>query len=84
MGVFQEIKGFVFGQCTDCDPSGGYGNLTLDQIFDDYLLPHKIPAFRGAMIGHVPKQFLLPHGAKVILDADQGILTTDQSIFKTV
>ena len=84
MGVFQEIKGFVFGQCTDCDPSGGYGNLTLDQIFDDYLLPHKIPAFRGAMIGHVPKQFLLPHGAKVILDADQGTLTTDQSIFNTV
>lgn len=84
MGVFKDIKGFVFGQCTDCDPSGGYGNLTLDQIFDDYLLPHKIPAFRGSMIGHVPKQFLLPHGARVIMDADQGTLTTDQSIFETV
>lgn len=82
MGVFKEIKGFVFGQCTDCDPSGGYGNLTLDQIFDDYLLPHKIPAYRGAMIGHVPKQFLLPVGANVNLDADKGTLTTTQPIFK--
>ncbi|WP_339922919.1 LD-carboxypeptidase [uncultured Cyclobacterium sp.] len=82
MGVFEEIKGFVFGQCTDCDPSGGYGNLTIDQIFDDYLLPHKIPAYRGAMIGHVPKQFLLPFGAKVMLDADKGTLTTMQPIFQ--
>lgn len=81
MGVFKEIKGFVFGQCTDCDPSGGYGNLTLNQIFDDYLLPHKIPAFRGSMIGHIPKQFLLPHGARVNMDANQGTLTTDQPIF---
>lgn len=82
MGVFREIRGFVFGQCTDCDPSGGYGNLTLDQIFDDYLLPHKIPAFRGAMIGHVPKQFLLPFGANMTMDADQGILETRGAIFQ--
>jgi muramoyltetrapeptide carboxypeptidase len=82
MGVFEEIKGFVFGQCTDCDPSGGYGVLTLDQIFDDYLLPHKIPAYRGAMIGHVPRQFILPFGARVTLNADQGTLTTTEPIFQ--
>jgi len=81
MGVFEEIKGFVFGQCTDCDPSGGYGNLTIDQIFDDYLLPHKIPAYRGAMIGHIPKQFLLPFGTRVVLDAEKGTLATTQPIF---
>jgi muramoyltetrapeptide carboxypeptidase len=82
MGVFKEIKGFVFGQCTDCDPSGGYGNLTLDQIFDDYLLPHIIPAYRGAMIGHVPRQFILPFGARVPLNADLGTLTTTEAIFQ--
>ncbi|SEJ36094.1 muramoyltetrapeptide carboxypeptidase [Cyclobacterium xiamenense] len=82
MGVLKEIKGFVFGQCTDCDPSGGYGNLTIDQILDDYLLPLRIPAYRGAMIGHVPKQFLLPFGAKVTLDADAGTLETDEAIFQ--
>jgi muramoyltetrapeptide carboxypeptidase len=82
MGVLKEIAGFVFGQCTDCDPSGGYGNLTIDQILDDYLLPLKIPAYRGAMIGHVPKQFLLPFGAKISMDADAGILETDEAIFQ--
>lgn len=82
MEVFKDIKGFVFGQCTDCDPGGGYGNLTLDQIFDDYLLPHKIPAFRGAMIGHVPKQFLLPFGAKMAMDAGKGILETREALFQ--
>ncbi|WP_162341996.1 S66 peptidase family protein [Cyclobacterium salsum] len=82
MGVFNEIKGFVFGQCTDCDPSGGYGNLTIDQILDDYLLHLKIPAYRGAMIGHVPKQFLLPFGAKMTMDAETGILETNGPIFQ--
>ncbi|SHN28390.1 muramoyltetrapeptide carboxypeptidase [Cyclobacterium lianum] len=82
MGVFRQISGFVFGQCTDCDPGGGYGNLTLDQIFDDYLLPHKIPAFRGAMIGHIPSQFLLPFGAKMAMDANRGILETREALFQ--
>jgi muramoyltetrapeptide carboxypeptidase len=82
MGVFSEIKGFVFGQCTDCDPSGGFGNLTIDQILDDYLLHLKIPAYRGAMIGHVPKQFLLPFGAKMTMDAETGMLETNGPIFQ--
>ncbi|MDN3686771.1 S66 peptidase family protein [Cyclobacterium jeungdonense] len=82
MGVFKDINGFVFGQCTDCDPTGGYGNLTLDQILDDYLLHLKIPAYRGAMIGHVPKQFLLPFGAKMTMDSETGILETNGPIFQ--
>ncbi|MEX0883697.1 MAG: LD-carboxypeptidase [Cyclobacteriaceae bacterium] len=82
MGVFTKIKGFVFGQCTDCNPSGGYGNLTLDQLFDDYILPLKIPAYRGAMIGHIPKQFILPFGAKVGMDAEKGILELKEKIFQ--
>ena len=81
MGALDKIKGFVFGQCTDCDPSSGYGNLTLDQIFDDYILPLKIPAYRGAMIGHIPRQFILPMGAKVKLDADQGTIQLEEKVF---
>nr|MBI1229863.1 LD-carboxypeptidase [Cytophagales bacterium] len=81
MGALDKIKGFVFGQCTDCDPSSGYGNLTLDQIFDDYILPLKIPAYRGAMIGHIPRQFILPMGAQVTLDADQGTIQLEERVF---
>ena len=53
MGALDKISGFIFGECTDCKPGDGYGSLTLEQIFDDYIRPLKIPAYRGAMIGHI-------------------------------
>ncbi|MFD2033942.1 LD-carboxypeptidase [Belliella marina] len=80
-GTLDQIKGFVFGQCTDCTPSGGYGSLTLDDVLDDYILPLGIPAYKGAMIGHIPKQFIVPVGAKVSLDADQGTISLLEPIF---
>jgi len=71
-GALDAIAGFVFGQCTDCDPGEGYGSLTLDQIFDDHIKPLGIPAYRGAMIGHIREQFIVPVGGQVELDADAG------------
>jgi muramoyltetrapeptide carboxypeptidase len=81
-GTLGKIKGFVFGQCTDCNPGGGYGSLTLDDILDDYILPLKIPAFKGAMIGHVPKQFIIPIGATVEMDATAGTIALTSPLFK--
>ncbi len=81
MGALDKIKGFIFGYCTDCSPSSGYGNLTLDQIFEDFILPLKIPAYRGAMIGHEPKQFILPVGGKVAMDADKGRFWMTSNVF---
>ncbi|MCC5939040.1 MAG: LD-carboxypeptidase [Lunatimonas sp.] len=83
MGALDQIRGFIFGQCTDCDPSTGYGNLNLDQIFDDYILPLDIPAYRGAMIGHVPKQFILPMGARVSMNADKGVFNLLEPVFRS-
>ena len=82
-GTLSKIKGFIFGQCTDCNPGGGYGSLTLDDILDDYILPLNIPAYRGAMIGHVAKQFIIPVGAMVEMDADAGTFTLKENIFKS-
>lgn len=56
-GVLSKIKGFIFGKCTNCEPHGGYGSLTIDEILDDYIKPLRIPAFKGAMIGHIRDQF---------------------------
>ncbi|EOZ92624.1 Muramoyltetrapeptide carboxypeptidase [Indibacter alkaliphilus LW1] len=81
-GTLSKIKGFIFGQCTNCTPGGGYGSLTLDDILDDYILPLKIPAYKGAMIGHVPKQFIVPVGAEVEMDAENGTFTMLKPIFK--
>lgn len=81
-GTLDLIKGFVFGQCSACEPSGGYGSLTLDQVLDDYILPLKIPAYSGAMIGHIAKQFIIPVGAQVAMDADKGTISLLESVFQ--
>jgi muramoyltetrapeptide carboxypeptidase len=71
-GILSQIKGFIYGKCTNCGPSGGYGSLTLDQMLQDYIKPLGIPAYSGAMIGHIADQFLLPVGVKVRMDASIG------------
>jgi len=81
-GTLDHISGFIFGQCSECEPGGGYGSLTLDQILDDYILPLNIPAYSGAMIGHISKQFIIPVGAKVAMDADKGTISLLESIFQ--
>ncbi|MGY0504454.1 S66 peptidase family protein [Luteimonas sp. e5] len=72
MGALDRIAGFIFGECTDCTPGNGYGSLNLPQIFDDHIKPLGIPAYRGAMIGHIREQFIVPVGGEVEMDADDG------------
>lgn len=72
-GVLGKIKGFIFGQCSDCGASNPERSLTLEQIFHDHIFPLDIPAFTGAMIGHIDEQFIVPVGVRVHLDADGGI-----------
>ncbi|MDP5459467.1 LD-carboxypeptidase [Alishewanella sp. SMS8] len=82
MGALDKIKGFVFGDCNRCTPGNGWGSLTLDEIFADFIKPLGIPAYRGAMIGHIPKQFILPVGAKVEMDANAGTLRLLEPVFQ--
>ncbi|WP_215396520.1 S66 peptidase family protein [Rheinheimera oceanensis] len=83
MGALDKIAGFIFGECTACRPSGGYGWLTMDQIFDDHIKPLNIPAYRGAMIGHIRQQFIVPVGGRVELDADAGSFRLLESVFQS-
>lgn len=72
MGALDRIAGLIFGECTECDPGDGYGSLSLSQILDDHVRPLGIPAYRGAMIGHIRQQFIVPVGGQVEMDADAG------------
>jgi muramoyltetrapeptide carboxypeptidase len=83
MGALDKIAGFIFGECTACRPSGGYGWLTMDQIFEDHIKPLNIPAYRGAMIGHIKQQFIVPVGGRVELDADAGTFRLLESVFQS-
>ncbi len=74
-GVLNRIKGFVFGSCSECDPGeGSYGALTLEEIFTDHIMPLRIPAWQGAMIGHQQPQWTLPEGVEVEIDATAGTI----------
>jgi len=73
-GVLNQISGFVFGKCTRCGPGESYGSLTLEEVLNDHIRPLGIPAWFGAMIGHVPKVFTLPLGIEAEIDAGAGTI----------
>lgn len=73
-GILDQISGFVFGKCTDCGSGEGYGSLTLDDVFNDLVKPLGIPAYYGAMIGHITDKFTVPVGCEVEMDAVKGTI----------
>ncbi|WP_138429655.1 S66 peptidase family protein [Fodinibius saliphilus] len=72
-GILDQISGFIFGQCTNCEQSNSY-SLTLQQVFDDHIKPLGIPAFSGAMFGHTSKMITLPVGLRSRMDAESGTI----------
>ena len=74
-GILAQAKGVVWGTCDKCTPGAGFGSLTIPDLLLDHVKPLGVPAYSGAMIGHVEKQFTLPLGVQVELDADAGTIT---------
>ncbi|WP_242130038.1 LD-carboxypeptidase [Sphingobium sp. Sx8-8] len=74
-GVLGKVAGVVFGQCTDCGPSGAsYGGFTLSEVLQQHLGTLKVPSFQGALFGHIASQFSLPVGCRAEIDADAGTI----------
>jgi muramoyltetrapeptide carboxypeptidase len=73
-GVLQKARAVVWGHCTDCEPGRGYGSLTVTDVLYDHLKPLGVPAWQGAMIGHIDRQFTLPVGIEVEVDATAGTI----------
>ncbi|MES1241161.1 MAG: LD-carboxypeptidase [Acidobacteriota bacterium] len=73
-GILGKAKAVIWGHCSDCDPGEGYGSLTVTDVLQDHLLPLGVPAWSGAMIGHIEKQFTLPVGIEVEVDASAGTI----------
>ena len=78
-GILGEISGFVFGKCKECNPGKGFGSLTLEEVFDDHIKPLGIPAWYGAMIGHIEKKFTIPLGIEAEIDAAKGSISLLES-----
>ncbi|MBW4614503.1 MAG: LD-carboxypeptidase [Desmonostoc vinosum HA7617-LM4] len=72
-GILNQLVGFIFGQCTDCQ-LGDEPSFSLMQVLQDHILPLNIPAWYGSMIGHVKDKFTLPIGLQVEIDANLGTI----------
>lgn len=74
-GILDKVAGVVFGQCTHCEnPDGGFSNFTVYEVLDRRFAALGVPAFQGAMIGHVAGQISIPVGAMAEIDADAGTI----------
>lgn len=74
-GVLGKLAGVVFGQCTSCTArDASFGGFTLSEVLQQHLAPLGIPAFQGALFGHVANQFSLPEGVRAEIDADEGTI----------
>jgi muramoyltetrapeptide carboxypeptidase len=74
-GLLESVRAFVFGSCSRCEPGDGrYGSLTLEEVLDEHVRPLGVPAYQGAMIGHQERQFTVPVGALVEVDAAAGTI----------
>ena len=73
-GLLGRVRGFVFGSCSKCGPGENYGSLTLEEVLDEHVKPLGVPAYEGAMIGHQERQFTVPIGVEVEMDAAAGTI----------
>ncbi len=61
-GVFDQIKGLVVGQFTQCDPDPTMP-LPLSASIRSYLQPYRIPVIFNAPIGHVEDNYPIVEGS---------------------
>ena len=47
---------------------------TLEEVLNDHIKPLKIPAWSGAMIGHIEQKFTVPVGVLARIDAGRGTI----------
>lgn len=75
-GILGRVAGVVFGQCTDCVArnSSALGNFTLSEVLAQQLTPLGVPAFQGALFGHIENQFSIPVGIRAEIDATAGTI----------
>jgi muramoyltetrapeptide carboxypeptidase len=73
-GILSRVRAVVWGTCSECTPGEGFSSLTIEDVLADHVTPLGVPAWHGAMIGHVDRQFTLPIGIEVEVDAGRGTI----------
>ncbi|MND07818.1 LD-carboxypeptidase [compost metagenome] len=50
------------------------GGFTLSDVLNQHLAPLGVPAFQGALFGHVTDQYPIPVGVRAEIDAAAGTI----------
>jgi muramoyltetrapeptide carboxypeptidase len=74
-GKLRDARGILFGDSPTCEKGpAGKPSLTLFEVFDDLLVPLRLPLLYGFPCGHSAYRATLPLGVEVELDAGTGTL----------
>ena len=77
-GALEGLAGLAFGDLVDCKPKKGeLGSL---EVISDFCHGLGLPAVLGLPLGHGKRNDPVPLGARVELDAGQGVLTFREGI----
>lgn len=68
-GVLNEISGFVFGKCVKCLAEEPHKAFLFKEVLEQHIKPLNIPAYYGAMIGHIENKYTVPLGIEAQIDA---------------
>lgn len=68
-GVLNNISGFVFGKCVKCDAEEPNKAFLFKEVLEQHIKPLGIPAFYGAMLGHIENKYTMPIGIETEIDA---------------
>lgn len=74
-GKFRDCAGIILGYWTNCVAEHPENSLTIDQVFEELLVPEGKPILSGLACGHSLPNMSLPLGARVELDASAGKIT---------
>ena len=69
-GKFKDATGIILGAFTDCIASSNKKSLSLEEVFNEIILPLKKPTISNLVCGHCLPTLTLPLGEKVLLDAN--------------
>lgn len=74
-GKFRDCAGILLGYWTDCAPEDPARSLTLEQIFEELLVPEHRPALAGLACGHSLPTLSLPLGSEIEMNSISGKIT---------
>ena len=70
-GKFEDAEGIILGPFIDCEETEDTPALTIQQVFEEVIVPYGKPAITNFRCGHTYPQITFPMGAMTRIDADK-------------